>query len=262
MFAQESIAVPPVQESRADRPRPWRWSQHWRDLLFTHWRVPTSKLLPHLPAGLELDICKGSAWVSAVAFRLEGVRLRGLPAIGPCSNFLELNVRTYVRRRGEPAIYFLRIHAGSRLAVAFARWLTPLPYAFARISYDRSGQTRRFQSSFRSGKDWRPLFRAEFASTAGAEEEATDPLDVWLLERYCGYAADRRGKLYRMVVEHIPWRVRKPDLDVSAEGLGEEFGLDLGRQPDCWHVSEGVDALLWPFQVVRPGCPIVPPHCL
>src|SRR5439155_4256722 len=133
---------------RSDRPQSWRWSQHWRDLIFAHWRVPASTLLPHLTLGLELDTWEGAAWVSAVAFRLEGVRLRGLPPMGPCSNFLELNLRTYVQRRGEPAIYFLRIHAGSRLAVAFARWLTPLPYAFARITYDRSGETHHFHSSF------------------------------------------------------------------------------------------------------------------
>ena len=25
---------------QTDTPRPWRWSQHWRDVFFAHWRIP------------------------------------------------------------------------------------------------------------------------------------------------------------------------------------------------------------------------------
>jgi uncharacterized protein YqjF (DUF2071 family) len=253
VFAQETIASPVVRASRDNQPGPWRWSQHWRDLLFTHWRVSKTKLLPHLPAGLEIDTWEDTAWVSAVAFRLEGVRFRGIPYLGPCPSFLELNLRTYVRRRGESAIYFLSIHASARSVVELARWITPLPYAYARITYDRGGEPHHFNSFCRSGRGERPLFQAEFRSVSGCAGAAADPLDTWLLERYRAYVAGKRGRLYRMVVQHAPWRVRKATLKVSAEGLGDGLGLDLGRGPDRWHVSTGVDALVWPFEAVRPN---------
>jgi uncharacterized protein YqjF (DUF2071 family) len=249
VFVQGAIASPVVQESRGNQRGLWRWSQHWRDLLFTHWRVSKSKLLPHLPAGLELDTWEDSAWVSAVAFRL-GVRLRGLSYLGPCPSFLELNFRTYVRRRGEPAIYFLSIHAGTRAVVALARWFTPLPYAYARITYDRSREPNQFSCFCQSGRG--ELFQAEVWSPSGRERAVDDPLDVWLLERYRAYVAGKRGELYRMVVQHPQWRVQKAVLKVSAEGLGEELGLDLGRRPDRLHVSAGMHALVWPFEVVGP----------
>jgi uncharacterized protein YqjF (DUF2071 family) len=100
------------------KPKKWQWSQHWRHLFFAHWLVLPEILQRHLPAGLELDTFEGAAWITIVAFHLEKVRLRGLPPIYPFSNFLELNFRTYVRFAGRPAIYFLSIHAGNRLAVS------------------------------------------------------------------------------------------------------------------------------------------------
>src|SRR5437016_4587670 len=123
-----------------EQPGPWRWSQNWRDLFFAHWQVPTCALRPHLPNCLRIDTWQGTAWVSIVAFRLD-VRHRWLPALGLCSNFLELNLRTYVRWRGMPGIYFLSIHADSHIAVALARLLTPLPYARACLSYRHLNQS-------------------------------------------------------------------------------------------------------------------------
>lgn len=65
--------------------------------------------------------------MTIVAFRLARVRRRWLPPLGWLSNFAELNLRTYVLYHGEPAIYFLSIHAGKRIAVQMARRVTPLP---------------------------------------------------------------------------------------------------------------------------------------
>ena len=92
----------------------------WRNVLFVHWEADGCRVREHLPAALELDSWCGSTWVSAVVFRLADVRLRGLPPITFCPDFLELNLRTYVRYRGQPGIYFLRMYADSRLAVAAA----------------------------------------------------------------------------------------------------------------------------------------------
>src|SRR5262249_3186317 len=116
MLAPHTDRLPAAPAPPAGGRRPWRWSQHWHDLLFAHWQVPAARLRRHLPAGLDLDTWEGTAWVSVVAFRL-GVRLRGLPPLGPGSNFLELNLRTYARLGGEPGVFFLSIHAGSRVAV-------------------------------------------------------------------------------------------------------------------------------------------------
>jgi uncharacterized protein YqjF (DUF2071 family) len=226
----------------------WQWSQRWRQLLFAHWQLPAEMLQRHLPAGLELDTFEGAAWVSVVAFRLKGVRLRGLPPISPFSNFLELNFRTYVRFVGQPAIYFLTIHAGNRLAVSMARCLTPLPYAFAQMAYERYQEVWRFVSHRKVDKGGQLLFRAEFEPTAEAHEAMADSLDAWLLERYFAYVSDAHRGLYRMAVQHPRWQVQDVTLHSATIGLDDAWGFNLAPHPDKMHFCEAVDALIWPFE--------------
>src|ERR671933_641670 len=75
---------------------PWTMTQTWHDLLFAHWPVPPDLLHPLVPRGVDVDTCEGSAWVGLVAFRLSGIRLRGLPEIPFVAGFPEVNARTYV----------------------------------------------------------------------------------------------------------------------------------------------------------------------
>ncbi len=130
MIAQKTAQEPIRNVPKCPAPGPWLWSQSWRDLLFCHWQIPVPLLQKQLPPGLQVDTWHGSGWVSAVAFRLAGVRRRWLPPLPPIANFIELNLRTYVIHQGVPAIYFLNIHAGKRSVVRLTHWCTPLPYRF------------------------------------------------------------------------------------------------------------------------------------
>ena len=224
--------------------RPWRWTQRWQQVLLAHWRVPSEVLRPHLPAGVVPDTRDGTGWVSVVAFRLT-IRHRGLPAVGPCSNFLEMNLRTYVRFRGDPAVHFFSLHADSRIAVRLARWLTPLPYAVARIAHT-AGASGRYDVTRPDGS---PLFRAAF-HPVGARAKSIGSLDEWLIERYRAYVPDRRGRLFRMSVRHPAWQLQNVAGEITAAGLGAEWGLDLGRPPDQCHFSDRVDAAVLPFEEV------------
>ena len=106
------------------------WVQTWREVLFAHWAVPEEAVRPHIDRRIEIDTWRGMAWISAVAFRLN-TRPAGWPSAPFCSNFLELNLRTYVRDGDDPAVWFLSMHGGRRLAVWLGQRLTPLPYRFA-----------------------------------------------------------------------------------------------------------------------------------
>jgi len=113
--------------------------QTWEDLLFAHWRVPLEAVRAHVPHELEVELHDGSAWLGITAFRLTGLRARGLPPLPGLSSFLELNVRTCVRAADDkPGIWFFSLDASSRLAVEAARRAYKLPYFHARISAPRS----------------------------------------------------------------------------------------------------------------------------
>jgi uncharacterized protein YqjF (DUF2071 family) len=80
----------------------WIWRQRWDSVLLPHFRVEAAGIRALAPPQLTLEEADGSAWVSVVPFRMCNVRPRYLPAIGPFSNFAELNIRTYVRAEGKP----------------------------------------------------------------------------------------------------------------------------------------------------------------
>src|SRR5687768_11618119 len=96
-------------EHVAHRPFPipadgWIGTQSWHDLMFAHWPIPRERLEAVMPAGLELDLFDGQAWLGVTPFKLTNLTARGLPALPFVSEFNELNVRTYVRAGGKPGV--------------------------------------------------------------------------------------------------------------------------------------------------------------
>ena len=133
-----------VVEETGHRPWPlpdsdWLQAQTWENLLFAHWPVGVDQLRPHVPEELPLDTFDDTAWLGVTPFHLSGLRIRGLPPVPRFSSFLELNVRTYVKRDGKTGIYFFSLDAESPLAVEAARRLYRLPYFRARMSADFAG---------------------------------------------------------------------------------------------------------------------------
>ncbi len=122
-----------VRTSHKPRPLPagrWAMTQRWNDLLFAHWPIPTPVIEALLPEWLEADAFQGSAWLGAVPFWLDRIKIRGVPTIPGLRNFPDLNLRTYVRDRftGTPGFYCFSVDSSNLLAVAAAHLVcTHLP---------------------------------------------------------------------------------------------------------------------------------------
>jgi hypothetical protein len=76
---------------------------HARDLVIASWEASRESVRNVLPAGLEPTEVDGRLLVSIVAFHVQGGRLGRLPILP----FAQLNVRTYVNWREEPAVFFV-----------------------------------------------------------------------------------------------------------------------------------------------------------
>ena len=119
--------------------------------------MPAEAIAARLPAGLGLepDLFEGKAWLSVVALTLGHMRPGFLPrALGTTSH--ELNVRTYVRRSGEPGIWFFSMDTTSRAVALGSRALYGLGAHHAEVRLEREP----YVWTARRG-DLR--FRAEFA---------------------------------------------------------------------------------------------------
>jgi hypothetical protein len=105
-----------------------------RDLVIASWETSRESVRNALPAGLEPTEVDGRLLVSIVAFHVQGGRLGRLPILP----FAQLNVRTYVNWRMEPAVFFVgtRVTTGGVLGRALGA-----PYRQARLRV-REGSVR------------------------------------------------------------------------------------------------------------------------
>ncbi len=233
----------------AHRPWPlpsdsWVQGQTWERLLFAHWRVTEDELRPLVPPQIPLDTFDGSAWLGVTPFHLVGFRLRGMPPLPAASNFLELNVRTYVRWRGRPGIYFFSLDCSSQTAVAAARRGYLLPYFQSEGSLEHRDESWRFASRrVASHGRLTPTFRATY-TPEGLPLPVTDgSLERWLTERYCLYVV-RRGCVLSGEIHHRPWPLRAAGGEIERSSMTDPLGLTLRGDP-LLHFAERQDTLFW-----------------
>lgn len=117
----ESMTVNEILKTIEHRPWPlpcgkWKYYQEWNNAVFLHWRVDHNELRKYVPDALEIDLYNGEAWVSLVAFTMEKIRPRNLPAFPPISDFDEINIRTYVKYNNKQGVYFLSIEGGNKIS--------------------------------------------------------------------------------------------------------------------------------------------------
>ena len=151
------MPVPTLEDRLAVRLRPQSWvmEQTWTNLLFLHWRVPAEIVQSTLPEGLTVDTFDGVAWLGVVPFFMRRVHLRWLPSIpGGFSDFLELNVRTYVHdAAGRPGVWFYSLDCNQSIAVRTARKFFHLPYKHAHMSATRDDEGAIRYKAKRRGRD-------------------------------------------------------------------------------------------------------------
>jgi uncharacterized protein YqjF (DUF2071 family) len=204
----------------------WLVAQVWHDLLFAHWPVDAELLRPRLPAGVELDLYEGQAWLGVVPFRMSGVRARFLPALPGLSAFPELNVRTYAVAGGRPGVFFLSLDAANAVAVAAARRFFHLPYYRAEMACRSEGDTVTY-SCRRARGGHVAEFRGSYGPTAAVYRARAGDLDHWLTERYCLYTADDHGRALRVDIRHEPWPLQPAWARIEANTMADASGVGL-----------------------------------
>lgn len=219
----------------------------WHELLFMHWPVPAAALQPLVPRGLTVQAFDGSAWIAVVPFVMRGVRPRLTPPLPGISAFAELNVRTYVTDGVQPGVWFFSLDAAHPLAVEVARATFHLNYAAARMHSARAGDS----ISYRSVRTHRGLppasFAARYRPCGAAFRAAPGTLEHFLTERYCLYAANRRGQIWRGAIEHAPWQLQPAEAEVEENRMTEQIGLRLPETPPLLHYAHALPVVArWP----------------
>jgi len=186
----------------------------WRDLLMVSWAVDPAIVRPLAPPGTEIDLADGRTFVSLVAFRFEDTRVLGVP-IPFHRNFLEANLRFYVRRRvpGEDVrrgVVFVKEIVPLRAVAWVARAIygenyvrLPMRHESRLLSGAKAEAHR--DPSRRLAYEWRTAGRWHALRATTSDEPGIAPAgseDAFITEHYWGYTHHRDGSTREYRVEH------------------------------------------------------------
>lgn len=218
----------------------------WDRAIFIHYQAEPATLQRCVP--FELDLHDGRAFVSVVAFTMRGMhpRFGGRTAAWLCKPIAThglLNLRTYVKYKGEPGIYFMAEWLSNRMSVLLGPWAFGLPYRFGLLDYDHySGGLRGRVTAKEGALGYSAvLVRNYFAPCQPGS------LTEFLLERYTAFTEyQRRKRFFR--VWHEPWRQVSIDIDVPDNDL-------LASTGDWWKTARQIGANYSPGVSVWMGWP-------
>lgn len=231
--------------------RAWAMAMSWHELLFAHWPVAASDVRRLLPDGLEVDTFDGSAWIGVVPFGMSGVRLRGTPALPGVSTFAEVNVRTYVRAGGKPGVWFFSLDAASAMMVRLARAWFHLPYFHARMRLVLQAGAVRYSSSRIQPRSPEAGLEARYRPRGGVERARAGSLEHFLVERYCLYSTDARGRVRRGEIHHPPWPLQAAEAELGTNTLAAAAGLRLPDREPLLHFARRLDVVAWSPERIR-----------
>jgi len=204
----------------------------WMRAVFIHFEVEPEALQREIP--FALDLWQGQAFVSLVAFTMERLRTRiggllGELVFKPIANIRFLNVRTYVRHRGEPGIYFMAEFLSNRWFVPLGRPTFGLPYRIGDLVYRHDSEEGSVEGTVTAARGGcRLTYRAGSASAAEPRESRSGTFDFFLLERYAAFTCDG-VKRRRFRIWHPAWRQVRIEPSVRDEGLLATTGRWEGR---------------------------------
>lgn len=225
-------------------PGSWIMRQTWNDLLFAHWPVVPREMRKLVPSQLELDLFEHQAWVAVTPFHMTGIRARGVPPVPGTSAFPELNVRTYVRYRDVPGVFFFSLDAGSLLAVFGARAFYSLPYFYATMRVSVSSREVTYSSSRSRGQ---AEFRARYSGSCNQRPWQKESIEYFLTERYRLYTI-RRSRVFYAGIHHLPWPLEDAQADIGLNTMAQAAGLALPAVLPLLHFSKKLEVLIWPLR--------------
>ena len=239
---------PPRIELRlATRERPPGHSvlrMRWENLCFLHWAWDPGEIQRALPPGLFVDTFDRQAWLGVVPFAMRRVHPRGLPCVPWLSDFLELNVRTYVYDgQGLPGVWFFSLSCNQPLAVWMARRFFHLNYVHAEMAAEPAGRSLRYSARRRGGDQ--SLF---VHGAAGPLEPASpESIEFFLVERYVLFSA-APGALFSGRVHHSPYQVGTAEVERWDFGPARADGFaEPGRSPDHAMIAATLEVEAWPI---------------
>ncbi len=236
----------------------------WYDLVMLTWAVDQRLLTSLLPRGIELDLWRGDALASVVAFRFEQVRVRGI-AIPFHTRFPEVNLRFYVKRTAPDGsvrrgVVFVQERV-PRFAIAWvARTLYGEPYVATPMrdahvqgvpANDGTPQRTLLYEWKREG-DWE---RVVALANGQPRPMRGGSVEEFIAEHYWGYTGRGPKSTREYQVEHPRWNIT-PLVECFLEAdiatlYGPSWVAPLSQAPVSTFLADGSAVAVYPGRDVE-----------
>jgi uncharacterized protein YqjF (DUF2071 family) len=229
-------------------PRPEKifLSAEWHDLLMLNYEADPVNLQEYLPSGTELDSFHGKTYVSLVGFRFCHTKLFGNIPIPFHTEFEEINLRFYVRRRESDEIrrgvVFIAEIVPKHAIALTARWIYGENYVRHPMAHSVLANESKIEAeySWRSGNEWCKL-QAHANGTPSLPAEGS--LEQFITEHYWGYSRQPDGGTVEYHVSHVPWKVwtaTHAQFSGNTRDLyGDELSELLTKPPASAFIADG-----------------------
>ncbi len=179
------------------------------------------------------------------------VRPRGCPSLPWLSAFPEINVRTYVTDGAKPGVWFFSLDATNPLFVRAARWTFGVPYFDARMAVrsELDGEIH-YHSRRPSGRVPPAELIARYQPISSPELALAGSLPHWLTERYCMYSSTGPGRIWRIEIDHPPWRLEPARWSVERNTMATSLGVSLAEPCPLLHFAKFQETVAWPPEKV------------
>lgn len=225
-------------------------TQQWRDILFLHWAYDPNEIQKTLPKGLYVDTYKGNAYVGVTPFFIKDVKLKMMPFLPGLSNFMQVNVRTYVYDEfGVPGVWFYSLDANNFMVVQTAKSFFNLPYFYSDMESETNEDKEIVYRCQRRESDQQAEFC--YKGIQNTVEALNESLEFFLTERYILFVNEGDDKFSRGRIHHTPYPLQKVTVSKWDPSLMVLDGLQRPQKsPDHILFSSGVDVEIFPLKEI------------
>jgi len=224
----------------------------WENLILANYQVEPEILKPFVPAGTQIDLFKGTAFLSLVAFQFNRTIVCGIRFPGH-TNFAEVNLRFYIvpnNDLGKRSVTFIKEIVPKKQIVAVANGLFQENYQYMPVEPTHNLERQNRTGTF--GHRWGNRLLNQWSVTQKKDLVIphSDSLECFITEHYFGYASGKKGTV-EYEVKHPQWacgEIDKYEIDVDfGNCYGNEFGFLSTTKPECVLFAAGSEvSVSWP----------------
>jgi uncharacterized protein YqjF (DUF2071 family) len=230
----------------------------WENIVMANYSVPPELLKAYLPAGCELDLYQGSAYISLVGFMFKKTKLFKIP-IPILGTFEEINLRFYVIRKEGDEIKRGVVFINETIPYKAVAWVANKLYKEHYTAIPTKNfisinpMHKKIEYQWQTNKLWNSMY---VESSADKVVMQTDSFEEFIFEHYYGYTKIDNLRTEEYKIYHPRWDINK----IKHYNISCDFGSMYGNhftflntsQPKSVFLAEGSEvSVKWKRETIK-----------